>query len=133
MNAKATAANGQADAATPIEAAELIRQEQESFERYRNPATVLTRIRGRLEEVSAIGKHDALLSIRDIEGMQEYMIATAQLQKPREEIDEVLKKTGRYGPITLIGMATGATDGLAKLRMDEVHSINGIDVRRQAA
>ena len=133
MNAKATPANKQADAATPIEAAELVLKEQGSFERYRNPGTVLTRIRGRLEEVSAIGKDDALLSIRDIEGMQEYMIATAQLQKPREEIDEVLKKTGRYGTITLIGMATGATDGIAKLRMDEVHNINGIDVRRQTA
>ena len=120
-------------AATPIEAAELAVGEQGSFERYRKTAKVLTRIHGRLEEVGTMGKHDALLTIRDIDGLKDYVMATALVQKPRADIDQLLKEIGRYGAITLIGMATGATEGIAKLRMDEVHSINGTDIRTHAA
>ena len=133
MSETAIPANSrETSAATPIEAAELALREQGSFERYRNTEKVLTIIRGRLEEVGTMGEQ-ALLIIRSIDGLKDYEMATALIQKPVADIDQRLKEIGRYGAITLIGMATGATEGIAKLRMDEVHSINGTDIRTQTA
>ncbi len=51
-------------------------------------------------------------------------MATATIRNPAPEVDQLLERTGRNGRITLIGMNSTKTDGIARLRMTEVRSIN---------
>ena len=114
---------------TPIDAAQVAGSGERALTRYSTAAEVLTRITGRLEEVSTIGQNDAWINVREILGMQRDHMATAVIPNPPKHVDEILEKIGCNGNITLIGIAKRNDGGIAKLRMTDVHSINGSDVR----
>ncbi len=66
--------------------------------------------------------------IRPVDRLPGHNMATATIRNPAPEVDQLLERIGRNGQITLIGIASTRTDGIAHLRLTEVHSINGTPV-----
>ena len=103
---------------TPVDAAQVARSGERALTRYSTAAEVLTRITGRLEEVSTIGENDAWINVREILGMQRDHMATAVIPNPPKQIDELLEKIGCNGDITLIGIARRNDGGIAQTAHD---------------
>ncbi len=112
----------------PIKAAELVRKAHTGLSRYTTMPDTLAELSGRLEDVQTTGENDAWIVVRPVDGLDNHEMATATVRKPAPEVDQLLERIGRNGPITLIGIASTKTDGIALLRMTEVHSINGTPV-----
>lgn len=112
----------------PIKAAELIRKTHDGLSRYRKTPDTLTELSGQLEDVETTGDNDAWIVVRPVDGLPHTDMATATIRKPAPRIDRLLEGIGRNGRITLVGMANTASDGIARLRMSEVRTINGTPV-----
>ena len=112
----------------PIKAANLVGKAHDGLSRYRNTPDTLTELSGQLEDVQTTGEDDAWIVVRPVDGLPKHCMATATIRKPTVEIDLLLEGIGRNGPITLVGMASTSSDGIARLRMNEVHTINGTPV-----
>ncbi len=112
----------------PINAAELVLKGHTGLSRYKTIPGALAELSDRLEDVETTGDDDAWIVIRPVDGLPGHNMATATIRKPAPEVDQLLERIGRNGPITLIGIASTKTDGIALLRMTEVHSINGTPV-----
>ena len=110
----------------PIKAADLIAKAQGNLSRYRHAPDTLTQLSGQLEDVETTGENDAWIVVRPVDGLPRHHMATATIRKPTAEIDELLEEIGRTGRITLVGMASTNKDGIAVLRMNTVHTINGV-------
>ena len=112
----------------PINAAELVLKGRTGLSRYKTIPGTLTKLSGWLEDVETTGDDDAWIVIRPVDGLPGHNMATATIRNPAPEVDQLLKRIGRNGRITLIGIASTKTDGIAHLRLTEVHSINGTPV-----
>jgi len=112
----------------PIKAAELVRNTRRGLSRYSNAENTLTDLSGVLEDVETTGDDDAWIVVRPVDGLPKHHMATATIRKPTAEIDLLLKGIGRDGHITLVGMAGPTTGEIAKLRMTDVRTINGVRV-----
>ena len=112
----------------PIKAAELVRKSRAGLSRYTTMPDTLTDLSGRLEDVETTGENDAWIVVRPVDGLPHHDMATATIRIPAPEVDQLLDRIGRNGRITLVGMASTSRDGIARLRMTEVHSINGAPV-----
>ena len=111
-----------------IKAADLVGKAHGGLSRYQNAPDTVTELSGELEDVQTMGEDDAWIVVRPVNGLPTHEMATATIRKPRAEIDELLERIGRKGRITLVGMANTSSDGIARLRMHEVHTINGTPV-----
>ena len=112
----------------PIKAAELVRKARTGLSRYTTMPDTRTELTGQLEDVQTTGENDAWIVVRPVDGLPHHDMATATIRIPTPEVDQLLERTGRNGRITLVGMASTSRDGIARLRMTEVHSINGAPV-----
>lgn len=112
----------------PVKAADLVAKTHGGLSRYRNAPDTLTELSGELEEVETTGENDAWIVVRPVDGLPKHHMATATVRKPTAEIDELLERIGRSGRITLVGTAGPSRDGISKLRMSEVRTINGVEV-----
>ena len=112
----------------PIKAAELVRKARSGLSRYRTAPDTLTELSGTLEDVQTTGEDDAWIAVRPVDGLDRNDFAAAIIRKPTAEIDRLLEGIGRNGRITLVGMASTSSDGIAKLRMTGVRTINGVQV-----
>ena len=112
----------------PIKAAELVRKSRGGLSRYRKTPDTLTELSGTLEDVQTTGEDDAWIVIRPVDGLGMNDFAAATIRKPAPEIDKLLEEIGEHGRITLVGMASTSRDGIAKLRMTGVRTINGTPV-----
>ena len=112
----------------PTKAAELVNKTQGGLSRYENTGDTLTDLSGQLEDVETTGEDDAWIVVRPVDGLPKHLMATATVRKPTPEIDELLKGIGRKGRITLVGTAYPSTGEIAKLRMTDVRTINGVPV-----
>ena len=109
----------------PTKAAELVNRAHEDLSRYRNRPDTLTELSGHLEDVETTDTDDAWIVVRPVDGLRAHQMATATVRKPTAEIDQLLESIGRNGRITLVGMASPSRDGIARLRMTDVRTING--------
>ena len=109
----------------PIKAADLMRKTHGRLSRYRTIPDTLTELSGTLEDVQTTGNDDAWIVVRPVDGRNKGDFATATIRRPTAEIDKLLEGIGENGRITLIGMANTSKDGIARLRMNEVRTING--------
>ena len=112
----------------PIKAAELVAKTHGGLSRYRKAPDTLTELSGQLEDVETTGEDDAWIVVRPVDDLPKHHMATATVRKPTAEIDELLEEIGRTGRITLVGMACPNTGEIAKLRMTDVRTINGVEV-----
>ena len=112
----------------PINAAELVRKARTGLSRYRKTPDTLTELSGLLEDVQTMGENDAWIVVRPVDGLRTHEMATATIRKPAPEIDKLLEEIGPNGRITLVGMASTSRDGIAKLRMTGVRTINATAV-----
>ena len=85
----------------PIKAAELVRKARTGLSRYRTMPDTLSELSGLLADVQTMGESDAWIVVRPVDGLRTHEMATA---------------TGTN------------TDGIARLRMTEVRTINGTPV-----
>ena len=92
----------------------------------------LIELTGLIEDVRTIDRNDAWLVVRPVDGLADHIMATATIPNPRVEIDEALENAGRDGRITLVGISVASSDRIPKLRMTEVHTVNGIPTARPA-
>ena len=109
----------------PISAAELVRKTRGQLARYANPTGALAELSGLLDDVRTINGKDAWVVVRPVDGLDDYVMASATIPEPRPEIDSLLEQIGPNGRIELIGMAVATKNEIAKLRMIEVHTVNG--------
>ncbi|MYD84705.1 MAG: hypothetical protein F4137_02470 [Acidobacteria bacterium] len=109
----------------PISAAELVRKTRRQLARYANPTGTLAELSGLLDDVRTIDGNDAWIVVRPVDGLDDYVLATGTIPEPTPEIDSLLERIGPNGRIELIGMAVATKDEIAKLRMVEVHTVNG--------
>ena len=116
----------------PIKASELVRNAPRTLTRYAGTRETLTELSGLIDDVRTIDRNDAWIVVRPVDGLPDYIMATATIASPRTEIDEALERAGRHGRITLVGMAVATTDQIAKLRMTEVQTVNGIPTAKPA-
>ena len=112
----------------PIKAADLVRKAHGGLSRYRKTPDTLTELSGMLEDVQTTGEEDAWIVVRPVDGLGRNDFAAATIRKPAPEIDKLLEEIGEHGRITLVGMASTSRDGIAKLRMTGVRTINGTPV-----
>ena len=112
----------------PIKAAELVRKTRTGLSRYKVTPDTLTELSGFLEDVETTGEDDAWIVVRPVDGLNEHEMATATINKPTPEIDRLLEEIGRNGRITLVGIANTGRDGTARVRMTDVHTLNGTAV-----
>ena len=112
----------------PIKAAELVRKARSGLSRYRTAPDTLTELSGTLEDVQTTGEDDAWIVVRPVDALGRNDFAAETIRKPTAEIDQLLETIDEHGRITLVGMAHTNRDQIAKLRMTDVRTINGIRV-----
>lgn len=112
----------------PIKAAELVRKARTGLSRCRTMPDTLSELSGLLEDVQTTGENDAWIVVRPVDGIPSHEMATATIRNPTPEADRLLEAIGRNGRITLVGMASTSGDGIARLRMTEVRTINNTPV-----
>ena len=114
----------------PIPAAELARKAREGLSRYRHQPNTLVEIEGTLDDVETTPDGGAWIVIRPVKGLGGHNFASATIAKPSTEVDRLLEDIGKGGEITLVGLATAGKDTITRVRMHEVHTINGARVDR---
>ena len=111
-------------------AARLVQQAAHGLSRYRRATSERIELEGALEDVSTTGDGDAWLDIRAVKGLHEWDLVTATVQRPKPHVDALLVAIGAGGRITLAGQAETTAEGIAKLRLSNIETINGVDVMK---
>ena len=111
-------------------AARLVQQAAHGLSRYRQATSERIELEGALEDVSTTGDGDAWLDIRAVKGLHEWDLVTATVHQPKAHVDALLVSIGAGGRITLAGQAQATARGIAKLRLSEIETINGVDVMK---
>ena len=113
---------------TPIPAADLARKAREGLSRYRHQPNALVQMDGTLDDVETTPDGEAWIVVRPVDGMNPHDFASATVDDPSPAVDQVLESIGKGGRISLVGLATAGSDAIARVRMHEVHTGNGIPV-----
>ena len=113
----------------PVKAADLMHQTGEELSRYQTTPDTLTELSGWLEDVQTTGDDDAWIVVRPVDSLSPGDFAAATIRSPTAEVDRLLQGIGRNGRITLLETASASRDGIARLRMTDVRTINGTQVR----
>ncbi len=108
----------------PVDAAELVSRISGDLSRYGGTPRTLTRLEGRLTQVSNLGA-GVMVMLRDVPGLGHNDVCSAVVERASTGLDELLIGIGKNGAITLTRSASASRDTIAPVRMHSVDAING--------